>query len=296
MNQTTKEWKHTISRIMYETDTPAGYAFDVMLIVSILVNSLLIIMESVESIRLVHGQLFLYVQYFFVALFTMEYMLRIYVVENRKAYLTSFFGIIDLLAIVPFYLAFIFPFARLFPVLRTLRLLRLFSVFKMVRYVDEAGTLVKALRSSRPKIIIFLATILFIIVIVGAVMYTVEGPENGFVDIPESMYWAVVTVSTVGYGDVSPQTNPGKMIASFLMIVGYGIIAVPTGIITSEMTHISRNASADRVLEIKTQSAPMKEQNQTARQCVHCSSLIPLDEAVYCHLCGALLNVSGGRN
>lgn len=274
MNHKTRNLKHTISRIIYGTDTPAGYAFDVILIISILVNSLLIIAESVESIRLVHGQAFLFVQYFFVAVFTLEYILRIVVVENRRAYLFSFFGIIDLLAIVPFYVAFVFPFARLFPVLRTLRLLRLFSVFKMVRYVDEAGTLVKALRASRPKIIIFLVTILFIIVIVGALMYTVEGPENGFVDIPESMYWAVVTVSTVGYGDVSPQTNLGKMIASFLMIVGYGIIAVPTGIITSEMAQISSS---------------QKGKAETKRQCAHCGSQTSSDDAVYCHRCGTLL-------
>jgi len=274
MNQKTLDWKHKISRIIYETDTPAGYVFDVVLIISILLNSLLIIVESVESIRMVHGQAFLVAQYFFVALFTVEYILRIYVVENRRAYLTSFFGIIDLLAIVPFYLAFVFPFARLFPVLRTLRLLRLFSVFKMARYVDEAGTLVKALRASRPKIIIFLATILFIIVIVGAVMYTVEGPEHGFVDIPESMYWAVVTVSTVGYGDVSPQTDLGKLIASFLMIIGYGIIAVPTGIITSEMSRIS---------------SPQGDGLTTSGTCAHCGGQVLLDEAFYCHRCGEAL-------
>lgn len=274
MNQKTLDWKHKIRHIIYETDTPAGYAFDVMLIISILLNSLLIIVESVESIRMVHGQVFLLAQYFFVALFTVEYILRIYVVENRRAYLTSFFGVIDLLAIVPFYLAFILPFARLFPVLRTLRLLRLFSVFKMARYVDEAGTLVKALRASRPKIIIFLATILFIIVIVGAVMYTVEGPEHGFVNIPESMYWAVVTVSTVGYGDVSPQTELGKLIASLLMIVGYGIIAVPTGIITSEMSRVS---------------SPEVDSLTTNRTCSRCGGQVLLDEASYCHLCGESL-------
>lgn len=289
MNQTPQDWKHTISRIIYETDTPAGYAFDVILIISILVNSLVIIVESVESIRMIHGQTLLLIQYVFLVVFTLEYILRILVVDNRRAYLTSFFGIIDLLAIVPFYVAFILPFARLFPVLRTLRLLRLFSVFKMARYVDESGTLVKALRASRPKITIFLLTILFIIIIVGTVMYTVEGPENGFVNIPESMYWAVVTVSTVGYGDISPQTELGKVIASFLMIIGYGIIAVPTGIITSEMTHISRDAAAGVASDIGTPSAPSPEQKETARQCVHCGCLIQPDEAVYCHRCGVLL-------
>ena len=297
MKFSTPEWKRTLSRIIYETDVPAGYAFDVMLIITIIVNSLLIILESVEGIRLAHGQALLLLQYFFVAIFTLEYILRLIVVENRRKYLTSFFGIIDLLAIVPFYVAYVFPFARLFPVLRILRLLRLFSVFKMARYVDEAGILVKALRASRPKITIFLVTILFIIVIVGAVMYTVEGPDNGFVNIPESMYWAVVTVSTVGYGDISPQTELGKIIASFLMIIGYGIIAVPTGIITSEMTHISRDAaarashsnginssSASQTAGITASSPPKSK--KTARQCSHCGSLIDLDEALYCHRCG----------
>ena len=267
--------KKNINRIIYQTDTPAGYVFDVMLILSILVNSLLIIFESVESIRMAHGPKLMVMQYIFAGIFTLEYLLRIYVVENRRSYMTSFFGIIDLLAIVPFYIAFVIPFARFFPVLRTLRLLRLFSVFKMARYVDEAGILIKALRASRPKIIIFLSTIFFIIIIVGALMYTVEGPENGFVNIPESMYWAVVTVSTVGYGDISPQTELGKLIASFLMIIGYGIIAVPTGIITSEMSLISREAN--------------QQPNPPPRTCTHCGHQIYPANAVYCHNCGTKL-------
>lgn len=295
MNQSLPPWKKTISRIIYETDTPAGYAFDVMLIITILINSLLIIVESVESIRLIHGPTLLLIQYVFVAVFTVEYVLRIIVVEDRRRYLASFFGIIDLLAIVPFYVAFLFPVARLFPVLRTLRLLRLFSVFKMARYVDEAGTLMKALRASRPKITIFLATILFIIIIVGAVMYTVEGPENGFVNIPESMYWAVVTVSTVGYGDISPQTQLGKLIASFLMIVGYGIIAVPTGIITSEMTHLSRTAkstppSEEALALVLKEAIGPPPVEKAARQCLHCGSLVPLADSLYCHRCGKPLS------
>ncbi|SFI23174.1 voltage-gated potassium channel [Tindallia magadiensis] len=271
---TTKEhsWKHKISQIIYQTDTPAGYLFDVLLILSILINSLLIILESVEGIRIAHGQKMINLQYIFVAIFTIEYGLRVYTVENRRAYVMSFFGIIDFLAILPFYLAFIMPIARLFPVLRTLRLLRLFSVFKMVRYVDEAGVLIKALRASRPKIIIFLSTILLIIVIVGALMYTIEGPENGFVDIPESMYWAVVTVSTVGYGDISPQTELGKLIASVLMITGYGIIAVPTGIITSEMSRVSREAE--------------KQENLPLARCPQCGQGKHTQEAMYCYACG----------
>jgi voltage-gated potassium channel len=285
-------WKQKISRIIYETDTPAGWAFDVLLILSILLNSTLIIVESIESIRLAYGGTILSLQYFFLVVFTLEYLLRILVVEKKLAYLTSFFGIIDLLAILPFYVGFIFPYARLFPVLRTLRLLRLFSIFKMARYVQEAETLIIALRASRAKITIFVVTILFIVIIVGAVMYTVEGPEYGFVNIPESMYWAVVTISTVGYGDVSPQTELGKLISSFLMIVGYGIIAVPTGIITSELSVASRDAAIEKKSGQQTSLEPHTvkiETDRTVRICTACGSKDHLPDARFCHQCGSPL-------
>ncbi len=227
--------------IIFEADTPAGKAFDIILIITILANSILVITESVDAFRTSYGMLITVLGWVFVVIFTIEYLLRILVVNRKSTYLLSFYGIIDLLAILPVYLSIFFPPIRFLTVIRIFRLLRLFSILKMARYIDESSQLLLALRASRPKITIFLFTVLFIVVIVGSMMYIIEGPENGFDNIPESMYWAVVTVSTVGYGDISPQTPIGKLLSSVLMIIAYGILAVPTGIISYELARTSKN-------------------------------------------------------
>jgi len=196
--------------------------------------------------------------------------LRIYIVKQRRQYIFSFFGLVDLFSIFPAYVSFLLPSARFLMVIRVFRLLRLFRIFKMMRYVEESGTLIRALRASRPKIIVFLFTIMFIVIITGSTMYVIEGPQYGFNNIPESMYWAIVTVTTVGYGDISPQTPAGKLISSLLMVVAYGIIAVPTGIITSELASASK-----KTVQLAT--------------CPHCFSEDHASDAIFCNKCGGRL-------
>ena len=268
IDQKTKDKLH---EIIFGTDTPAGKTFDVMLIITILSNSMLIIAESVDVIRNAYGMWIAILGWFFVVIFTIEYILRIFVVRRKRSYILSFFGIIDMLTILPAFLGFLFPQVRFLTVIRSLRLLRLFSILKMGRYMDESGHLLRALKASRHKITVFLFSILFIIVIVGSMMYVIEGPEHGFDNIPESMYWAVVTVSTVGYGDISPQTSIGKLVSSFLMIIGYGIIAVPTGIISHELAHTSRK-------------------REMGKPCPSCQAGAYAEDDRFCSKCGASLD------
>ncbi|TCK98182.1 voltage-gated potassium channel [Natranaerovirga hydrolytica] len=264
--------KEKLYTIIFETDTPAGKAFDILLIVAILSNTILIIAESVDKILKAYGFWILILGWLFLFIFAVEYILRIFLSENKKSYIFSFFGIIDLLAILPVFLGFVFPQLRFLVVIRVLRLLRLFSILKMGRYVDESSHLLRALRASRAKITVFLFTIFFIIIIVGSMMYVIEGPENDFDNIPESMYWAIVTVSTVGYGDISPQTPIGKFISSMLMIIGYGILAVPTGIISHELAHTSMINKGK------------------VRTCSNCKKESNTDEDMFCSKCGTPLN------
>ncbi|SCZ80105.1 ion transporter [Acidaminobacter hydrogenoformans] len=262
--------KSKLYEIIFEAETPEGKAYDVFLIISIIISSLLIMLESVVSIQMTYGTLLFRLEWFFVILFTLEYFLRLYVVKRRRHYAVSFFGFVDLLSILPAYASIFLPTARFLMLIRVFRLLRLFRIFKMVRYVEESGTLIRALRASRPKITVFLLTIVFIVVLAGALMYIVEGPQYGFDNIPESMYWAIVTVTTVGYGDISPQTPIGKLISSLLMVIAYGIIAVPTGIITSELS-----AAEKKSVKLAT--------------CPHCFSEDHAVDAVYCNKCGGKL-------
>lgn len=236
-----KKVKDKLHEIIFGTDTPAGKAFDILLITTILGNCVLIIADSVKGIRENYGMWIEALGWFFIVIFTIEYILRVFIVSKKRSYIFSFFGIIDLLAILPAYFSFFLPQIKFLTVIRSLRLLRLFSILKMGRYMNESGHLLRALKASGAKIIVFLFTMLCIIIIVGSIMYVIEGPQHGFDNIPESMYWAIVTVSTVGYGDISPQTPVGKLVSSLLMIIGYGIIAVPTGIISHELAHTSQD-------------------------------------------------------
>ena len=263
--------KKKLQNIIFETDTPAGKIFDLILIIIILANTVLTIIESVDSYMEYYEAIITALGRFFLLLFALEYFLRILVLKNKKAYLFSFFGIVDLLAILPLFLVFFIPQLRYLVLFRVFRLFRLFSIFKMGRYIEVSGYLIKAVRASRPKITVFLITISFIIVIVGSFMYIIEGPENGFDSIPAAMYWAVVTVSTVGYGDISPQTAAGKMVSSLLMIVGYGIIAVPTGIISHELAMTSKR-------------------NKKMKVCVNCGAEYDADDDRYCSKCGMKLS------
>jgi voltage-gated potassium channel len=263
-------WRARMHEVIFEADTPAGKAFDVLLIVSIFLSVGAVILESVAGIQQEFGAVLYGIEWFFTGLFTVEYFLRLVCVGRPIRYATSFFGIVDLLAIIPTYLSIFIPGSQSLLTIRLLRLLRIFRVFKLTVYVKESRLLTTALWDSRRKIGVFLFAVLTIVVVIGAFMYVIEGRENGFKDIPTSIYWAIVTLTTVGYGDLSPQTPLGKALASLVMIMGYGIIAVPTGIVTAEMTHSTWKS-------VSTQACP------------ECSLSGHDVDAVHCKHCGAKL-------
>jgi voltage-gated potassium channel len=237
-NQLWKEMKldrAKVHEIIFEADTRAGKLFDVILMISIVISVAVVMLDSIASYREQYHRLFLNLEYFFTALFTLEYILRIYSIKKPVNYIFSFFGIIDLLSVLPTYLVVMIPGAQSLLIIRIFRLLRVFRVLKLTRYHHASYYLIRSLQLSRHKIFVFLATVFIIVVIVGTLMHLIEGPESGFVDIPTSIYWAVVTMTTVGYGDIAPVTGLGQFLASLLMILGYAIIAVPTGIITVGM-------------------------------------------------------------
>ncbi|MCB4205052.1 ion transporter [Deferribacterales bacterium Es71-Z0220] len=231
--------------IIFEAETKAGKLFDVVLLISICISILVVILQSVESIHVRFGSIFYAMEWFFTILFTIEYGLRIYTIEKPIRYIRSFYGIVDLLAILPTYLELFLAGTHFLLVVRALRLLRVFRILKLTHYVNHGSIIVKALKASRFKIVVFLFAVVNIVIIVGSAMYVIEGGENGFTSIPRSIYWAIVTLTTVGYGDISPSTPLGQFIASMLMIIGYGVIAVPTGIVTSEMTKFNKPVSAE---------------------------------------------------
>ena len=244
-----KRLRHRLHEIIFEADTAAGKWFDILLIVSIIASVILVMLDSVTGIRQVYGPWLNSGEWFFTLLFTAEYLLRLFCVQRPLLYARSFFGIVDLLAILPTYLSVILPGGHYFIVIRVLRLLRIFRVFKLVQFLSEARLLLAALRASMRKIAVFLCTVLTLVMIFGALMYVVEGAANGFTSIPRSIYWAIVTMTTVGYGDISPQTDLGQALAAFIMIIGYGIIAVPTGIVTVELSRATRQG-------VSTQACP----------------------------------------
>lgn len=232
--------KEKIHIIMDGTDTKAGRLFDVFLLIAIALSVAVVMMDSVLYLRLQYGQILYWAEWLFTAVFTIEYLLRLYSVPNRRRYVFSFFGIVDLLALLPSYLSIFFVGTQYLLVVRILRLLRVFRVFKLKSYMHQAGFLAAAFKTSQHKIIVFFVSLLMLVTIFGSVLYVVEGPEHGFTSIPKSIYWAVVTLTTVGYGDIAPKTLAGQTIASFVMITGYAIIAVPTGIFTAELTKTMR--------------------------------------------------------
>ena len=240
---TRSRWRARLHEVIFEADTPAGRVFDVCLLVAILVSVIAVMLESVASIRREYGGVLRAVEWTVTVVFTIEYALRLVAVDRPWRYARSFFGVVDFLAVVPTYLALALPQAQSLMVIRTVRLLRVFRILKLAHFLGEAQQLVLALRASRRKITVFLGGVVTIVVVMGALMYLVEGEEHGFTSIPTSMYWAVVTMTTVGYGDIAPRTTVGQLLASVLMILGYAIIAVPTGIVSVEMARTGRAVS-----------------------------------------------------
>ena len=259
--------------MIFEADTPAGKAFDVALLVGILLSVTAVLLESVSSIRAEYGAWLRVAEWVFTALFTLEYIARLVSVGRPWAYASSPFGLIDLLAILPSYLSLFIAGSQTLLVIRALRLLRVFRVFKLVQFVGEAWRLEAAIRASARKIVVFVSFVLTNVLIIGAVMYLVEGEEHGFTSIPQSIYWAIVTLTTVGYGDLAPATVLGKILASAVMILGYGVIAVPTGIVTVEMAKVGLRGTT-----LSTQACP------------HCASEGHDLDALYCRRCGAEMN------
>lgn len=257
--------------VIFEADTRAGRAFDLLLMIAILVSVAVVIMDSVQRLSSRYGQLFDLLEWAFTLLFTAEYLARLWCVRRPSRYARSFFGIIDLLAFLPSYLALLFPQAVAFQEVRTLRLLRIFRILKLSAYVAEYRALGQALRASARKILIFVSVVLMAVLLLGSTMYVVEGPENGYTSIPTAVYWGIVTMTTVGYGDVTPHTDLGKLIASLMMLIGWGILAVPTGIVTAEMT-------ARRFIR-----------QPTTRTCHECLSEGHEADAKFCKDCGARL-------
>jgi voltage-gated potassium channel len=265
-------WRHRLHTIIFEADTPAGRAFDIALIVAITTSVILVIVETATGPRTPLGRAMFVAEWILTALFTVEYIARLLAVRRPGAYASSFFGIVDLLAILPAYASILFAGGQYFLVIRVLRLLRIFRIFKLAHFLSGAQVLTSALRAARYKIAVFLFTVVTLIVIVGALMYVIEGGTNGFTSIPASMYWAVVTLTTVGYGDVAPVTTLGRFVASLVMILGYGIIAVPTGIVTTELVNAAR-----RPEDISRQACPTcaAEGHQVgARYCFRCGGAL----------------------
>lgn len=268
-----KDWRHALYVIIYEADTRAGKLFDVILLWLILLSVILVMLESVEHINARYQTVFNIAEWIITILFSLEYIARIMTVRKPLSYIFSFYGLIDFLSTIPKYLSLFLVGTQVLVVLRSLRLLRVFRILKLHQYVGESQKLMNALRASRTKIFVFLFAIIIICVLLGTVMFLVEERESGFTSIPKSIYWAIVTLTTVGYGDIAPQSVAGQFIASFIMILGYAIIAIPTGIVTSEMT---RSAGAGQTFD--TQACP------------NCSAERHPYGAAYCYRCGVKLN------
>jgi len=264
-------WRESLNEIIFGSETSLGKVFDVVLIISIVCSVIVVMLGSVDQVQQQNTELFFYLEWFFTLLFTLEYGLRLIAVQRPLLYARSFFGMVDFLSIIPTYLSLLIPSAKYMLVIRILRLLRIFRVLKLTAYMGEAQVLMAALRKSGRKILVFLYTVLTLVVVFGALMYVVEGSESGFSSIPRSMYWAMVTLTTVGYGDIAPQTALGQIIASFIMIMGYGIIAVPTGIYSAELIKTFR---------------PEKMNNQA---CADCGKIGHDADAEYCKYCGHFL-------
>ncbi len=268
-------WRERLHEIIFEADTPMGRIVDITLLILIILSVIVVMLESVDKIGIPYHNFFYGLEWFFTIIFTIEYVLRIISVHIKRKYMFSFFGIVDLLAILPTYLSLFVPGSQYLTVVRALRILRIFRILKLAQYLNESRIIVTALRNSLPKITVFLLFVILLVTIFGSIMYLVEGGEGSkFTSIPESIYWAIVTLTTVGYGDISPVTAIGQFLAAVVMILGYAVIAVPTGIVTGELLN------------------PTKEEEEiTTQVCRYCSREGHDSDAEYCKYCGEILNV-----
>ncbi|SEK48304.1 voltage-gated potassium channel [Maribacter orientalis] len=275
-------WKNKLHEIIYEADTPMGKLFDLILFVIIIFSVILIMLESVKAIDAEYHEILFVLEWVVTIFFTVEYIARIICIKKPSHYIFSFYGIIDFLSTIPLYISYIFAGSQVLLAVRAFRLLRVFRILKLARFLGEASQLKRALKASRAKITVFLFAVLIASVMMGTLMYLIEGDEAGFTSIPTSIYWTIVTLTTVGYGDIAPITPQGQAIATIIMLLGYGIIAVPTGMVTAEFTRQNKDKSNDdepgRYVHINTQCCPT------------CSKEGHRDDATHCYNCGSLLN------
>lgn len=270
--------KQRLFIIIFGTDTKAGKLFDVLLIILIALSVLAVMLESVDFINNKFGTFLYTFEWIITITFTLEYIARIWVVRNTRRYIYSFFGIIDFLSIVPTYLSLVVVGTQTLAILRVIRLLRIFRVLRLTTFVSEGSLLITSLAKSRHRISVFFMGVLIVVILAGSVMYLIEGPEYGFKSIPLSIYWAIVTMTTVGFGDIYPQTVAGQFVASFIMLLGYSVIAIPTGIIGAEVIANAANQKED----------------QSIKPCPNCHETHHIEGAEYCHKCGKALEQNRG--
>ena len=270
-------WKHKLHEIIYEADTPLGKLFDIVLFALIVLSVILVMLESIEDVDQHYHQILLTLEWVITIFFTLEYIARLISIKKPWKYVFSFYGIIDFVSTIPLYLSYLLAGSQVLLAVRAFRLLRIFRILKLVKFMGEASQLKEALKASRAKIAVFIYVVLILSVIMGTIMYLIEDDEAGFTSIPRSIYWTIVTLTTVGYGDIAPQTNLGQFLATVIMILGYGIIAVPTGIVTVEFSRHRNGSKAKSVVHTNTQACPS------------CSSEGHRDDASNCYNCGELL-------
>lgn len=264
-----------VYEVIFGYESKAGRWFDILLMLLIISSVLAVLLDSIASVHARYGDLLYKLELLYTVLFTVEYALRLYSTTHKRRYIFSFYGIVDLLSILPTYVAFFYPSAVYFIVIRIMRVLRVFRILKLMRYMGEANMLYAALLQARRKIFVFLFSVITLIIIFGALMFIIEGGENGFDNIPQSIYWAIVTITTVGYGDIAPQTPLGQFVAAIAMICGYAIIAVPTGIIGAElMQQVQEREKTRRTQGSECTSCKAKGHDLDARHCKYCGNLI----------------------
>ncbi|OZG72908.1 ion transporter [Hahella sp. CCB-MM4] len=256
--------------IIFHANTPMGKAFDIALIAGIMISVFTVMLDSVQELHTQYGRWFAVTEWVFTILFTIEYLVRIYCIERPVRYIFSFYGVVDLLSILPSYLSLLLPGSQYWLVVRILRVLRVFRILRLARYVSQANLLMHAIRQSRQKITVFFFSVMVLVIVFGCVMYMIETPEDGFTSIPRSIYWAIVTLTTVGYGDISPRSDLGQAVAALVMLMGYAIIAVPTGIFTAELSNVLRG-------------------DVLRQDCQRCLKSVHDKDAVYCSRCGEKL-------
>lgn len=280
-------WREKLHEIIYEADTPMGKWFDIILIFFIIFSVILIMLESVDEIDTKYHSELLFLEWIVTILFTIEYIGRIISIKKPFQYIFSFYGIVDFSSTAPLYLSYLFPGSQVLLTFRIFRMLRIFRILKLVKFIGEASQLKKALKASKTKIVVFIYVILILSVSMGTIMYWVESDESGFTSIPRSIYWTIVTLTTVGYGDIAPQTNLGQFIATIIMVMGYGIIAVPTGIVTAEFAGQSKKGEQGTD---ENSNVPDHGIHLNTQCCPYCSKEGHRDDASHCYNCGNLLN------